>query len=1167
MQSLMAISAALERLNHLGTAIQRSSVTSQTTKAREFAETFDLTSFERVAYMSLKTLYPDTSDGLIEQLTRSMMETYSLFLHRRSRKERLKATRSRPRPRPPLRFILEELIGDCDGPNMTDIDLNTSRESESLTDPIPHVALTQPVYAIPQSEPTSLDSQEVKARLKRSLPPSTRSKPISILVNQVGYPRPVKDSLICDWCFGPLMPDSLRGLSWQQHINEDFRPYVCVSEECSQSLPRFASSTEWFQHMISAHGENWHREVHAPSSWVCPLCTDEDAAFLSPESLSEHLKSCHDGIFKEQQIKAIVRQSRFPSPRPKSTCPLCCFPISDEQSTPANQKKDNNNDKLSTGKQYLAKPDDSGPKRVRIGTHQGETGGNSGQTRPGVIVAPDASCPISAKAIATHMTAHLQSIMLFTLRLMSIEGPMDTFPGSQGASIETDYQGSWVSSGPRDLDQAMSEDEEGGYREGVYDSLDPGYGPPSVEAVPDSEYIDWNSIPRSHEDAAEKDDPVGAVTRDTVITTLPSGENESETQGRLLARRRVIKELVDSEYSFAKDIKIVADIYQGAIGTCPDLSSEDMRIIFRNSVRLYDFSFDFQHRLREAANSVYTISGTQDPSTSPAAANELPSADHQISEGSVISELEKDCSTSIGKAFISRTADMTEVYVHYLKHQNAAGEKLQAIEKLSRAATWLKKCPNLYLLLTNPMQRILNYPPLLETLLLFTPTDHADRESLVAAFREATDLVIRVNRAMKQQDLVNRALRGIPRPEIKKQAERLRSTKQIRTPDRDEEYEALVSEFSSKILQIEIMISDVVKDTPVTQGSVNHILDVIAALDAFITLSPGEYPEQEERWTALRITARNISLKTLPEHLEMVQSGIVRPLERLLSLYNGPSLAIAHRDHRLPDYDRYISMKSRGESPGTHITNQAEEFLALDETLKYELPKLYSLTAKLGQECLSRFVQIHKTLLDILRKELEEAVGPFQGDLEKIVDWCRRRQDPQEREVLSLSICNGSLLDRMDSLPSDHLSRGPSIISNSRSEHSSNMLLTVPAQVPYRPESTASADNEPDIFRHPPPSPSATSIQGNMGDNTRTSLEHSSSNNFPFLVHSINQLSDDLGGIRVAGLRYLTYRIGETFEVMDEEGDHWIAKKTDDPTKQLGWIWKGHFELLVEMSS
>jgi hypothetical protein len=104
-------------------------------------------------------------------------------------------------------------------------------------------------------------------------------------------------------------------------------PYLCISEKCPESSPRFATSRLWLDHMWGTHGRHWYREVYAPSSWTCPLCNDVDTTFPVPSKLTSHLTGTHGGIFTEPQIEAIVQQSRIQSLRKQDECPFCCLPI------------------------------------------------------------------------------------------------------------------------------------------------------------------------------------------------------------------------------------------------------------------------------------------------------------------------------------------------------------------------------------------------------------------------------------------------------------------------------------------------------------------------------------------------------------------------------------------------------------------------------------------------------------------------------------------------------------------------------------------------------------------------------------------------------------------------------------------------------------------------
>lgn len=130
----------------------------------------------------------------------------------------------------------------------------------------------------------------------------------------------------------------------------------------------------------------------------------------------------------------------------------------------------------------------------------------------------------------------------------------------------------------------------------------------------------------------------------------------------------------------------------------------------------------------------------------------------------------------------------------------------------------------------------------------------------------------------------------------------------------------------------------------------------------------------------------------------------------LLKLHDGPQRVMRKRDKRLMDYARFKAIKDRGDKPDKKTTEQGEQFVALNEALKDELPKLYSLTAKLMEACLNNFVQIQVTWFSLLQTKLGHLTDSFPDDIQKIVsDWSGNFTFT-EAQILSLGICNGSVL-------------------------------------------------------------------------------------------------------------------------------------------------------------
>ncbi|KAL7946792.1 hypothetical protein V8C42DRAFT_318821 [Trichoderma barbatum] len=441
-ESLRGIEGAIERLLHLGGTIQLSSEASQTTKLGKFAEKFDYTSFEAVARLAISSFYPDATPSLLEHLARAMIDMYQKFHYRRSRQVRLQA-----RPQVLLSTIDEEPAPQIAADEWRADPLPASPPTENiykrLARPIVMSHLGARSHQSRDSKPTSLDSQEFKRLFPQRKDGSVKSKTRSIAANLVAYPQPPEEGLVCDWCFSPLPEEEFKGDKWKKHLNEDFKPFLCISEKCSEPLHRFATSRDWFSHMLETHGQNWHREVHLPTWWICPLCNNQDTTYAKSQDLSEHISKLHGDVFTEQQIQIIVQQSRLRAPRPQDVCPLCCLSMKD------GQEPDEDDRVLRKAFPKLSVQSDQtieSYKRIKTETGSIQLDQHSDVNDvPTEQVTPDRQTPafqsqqpLNVETIARHLSAHLQGIMLFTLRIVALDTIADKTTDDKTLSGDTD---------------------------------------------------------------------------------------------------------------------------------------------------------------------------------------------------------------------------------------------------------------------------------------------------------------------------------------------------------------------------------------------------------------------------------------------------------------------------------------------------------------------------------------------------------------------------------------------------------------------------------------------------------------------------------------------------------------------------------------------------------
>ena len=336
--------------------------------------------------------------------------------------------------------------------------------------------------------------------------------------------------------------------------------------------------------------------------------------------------------------------------------------------------------------------------------------------------------------------------------------------------------------------------------------------------------------------------------------------------------------------------------------------------------------------------------------------------------------------------------------------------------------------------------------------------------------------------------------------------------------------------------------------------------------------------------------------------LTTVRKDVVDPMATLLKLHDGPQKVMRKRNKRLLHYLRQKSIKDRGDKPDKKTVEQGEQFVALNDTLKDELPKLYSLTAKLVQSCLSKFVQIQATWFNLLRIKLEHLTSLVpEGDVQNIVEEFSINFTIIESQVLGLGICNGSILAdfmhdvKYNSQISSSSGRRSSTTANSSAVRGGSSSFDEPSA-----STATTAHNKPGFYHLPGADRRISSksransavsnhVAPDVGErqpNNNSGIEqfprlpsldldtpildevlgaaqtHGNEDKVLFLAASIYEFNIDRAR-RESGYPYLTYVAGEIFDVVAEEGELWLARNQDDPSHQLGWIWNKHFAKLV----
>lgn len=114
------------------------------------------------------------------------------------------------------------------------------------------------------------------------------------------------------------------------------------------------------------------------------------------------------------------------------------------------------------------------------------------------------------------------------------------------------------------------------------------------------------------------------------------------------------------------------------------------------------------------------------------------------------------------------------------------------------------------------------------------------------------------------------------------------------------------------------------------------------------------------------------------------------------------------RQKRRVDFERYEQLKRAGKSIDSKLNEQVEQYEALNDTLKKELPKLSSLTEKVGHICLGNFVNIQTTWYGIWKDKMKVVLGdcPDMPDLKEVVATFNRDFPYAQEQLSNIGILN-----------------------------------------------------------------------------------------------------------------------------------------------------------------
>ncbi|KAJ4505956.1 hypothetical protein HRR83_008471 [Exophiala dermatitidis] len=573
--------------------------------------------------------------------------------------------------------------------------------------------------------------------------------------------------------------------------------------------------------------------------------------------------------------------------------------------------------------------------------------------------------------------------------------------------------------------------------------------PPPVAAMPSIEQISTSSQPGIRPATSQTvplPRPLTAMSQVSVRSssepqlvpsgssgTRPSVEENTPEQRRLNKRRHILKELVDTEYTYERDMRVLCDIYkQTAVAA---ISDEDTKIIFGNVEHVQQFSKDFLGLLKQVVKPAYVMERSDRRKDANRISTVQSSSASISSVMADMTDAEKDELTRVGQAFEASMSDMEKVYTEYIRTRHAANKRLEALQSSSAVREWLKECSenstditnawSLDALLVKPIQRITKYPLLLNQLLESTPDTHPDASFLRRAAVEITEVNVRINEVKKHTELVDQVLnRKRKESDVRngltkafgRRAEKLRQHVGINEMYEDQEYTELKVKYDNNIAHLYLVARDCQLYIEAIKKFVGDMCDLAAAAEAWVDVGHTSYPQAESKLRQLAIVIRGINSIGLPDHVNQVTRRVLEPMQKtadmLVKFKDDSKGLIQKRDKRLLDYNQFKNKKDRGEKLDKKMTERMEQWEALNLEAKERMRRLIRSTADLVNSCQGCLVQIHLAWQDLVKRKLSAAMEIDTDKLDEadiIREW-QEDFDYHEAAALTLSICNGSLL-------------------------------------------------------------------------------------------------------------------------------------------------------------
>ena len=528
---------------------------------------------------------------------------------------------------------------------------------------------------------------------------------------------------------------------------------------------------------------------------------------------------------------------------------------------------------------------------------------------------------------------------------------------------------------------------------------------------------------------------VGGSRQSSEQLSLSDDEKKvAEAQKRLKQRKHIIKELVDTEITFERDMKVVVDIYQATAE--PIASKADLAIIFANSEEVVQFSRNFGTQLKNTAKPVYEKSRTGRSSSAQPSLTRSSSYASTMDGDRDLSESDRDRQTRVGEVFLASAAEMESVYKEYMMKQDAANKKAQTVLQTEKGKLWTSMCHNesrdltsawdLPSLLVKPVQRALKYKLFLDDLLKSTPADHPDYGSLKRSGEVVEGMMLRINEAKKHTELIEQAMgrkrkdssasKGFTLTKINRGTEKLKQNMGLAEAYEDAEYTKIFQEYDERLVYfMTVIVPDQENYRASLTAWIEKLCQIAEVGDSWVDVQPTKHMEMESKLRHFSQAARSIRRVGIEPQIAQIDREVFEPIrvafKMMMDFKQDPKGLLMRREKKLLDYARFRNERDRTGKLDKRSTEKVEQWEALNREAKARMEKLIKLSWEITVTSYRRFAPIHVPWFEMVTRNLAEAMSINANDLTvpELERDFRADHEHVLTAALNLSICNGSL--------------------------------------------------------------------------------------------------------------------------------------------------------------